>query len=151
MKTVLVAVAAAVATVSLTVATQAVAQDQRPVIFTAAPVATLAEAVRILDTREGDTVPHRITGVDVPNWTNLVAVVSVAVIDPTEPGYLTFWDCVGEPPEVAHLNYEAGGITSSMAYAPLGAGGVLCAVSTGGGELVVDLQAWTAVAGSYPG
>lgn len=150
MKTLVVAVAAAAVAVSLTIATQAAAQD-RALIFTPAPVATLGEAVRILDTREGDTLPHRIDDVDPPHWTNLVAVVSVAVIDPAEPGYVTFWDCVGEPPEVAHLNYEAGGITSSMAYAPLGVGGVLCAVSTGGGDLVVDLQAWTAVAGSYPG
>jgi hypothetical protein len=105
-----------------------------------------AAAVRVLDTRNGDTLPHTIAPEAArPPWAN-VAVVNVAVIDPDTAGFVTFWNCDGPPPEVAHLNYTTAPITSGMAYAPLGAGGVICAVSTGGGGLVVDVQAWTVTA-----
>lgn len=106
----------------------------------------LPEAVRVIDTREGDALPATIApGVaGRPVWAT-VAIVHVAVVEPTAPGFLTLWNCDGPAPDVAHLNYGAGAAASGMAFAPLGPGGELCAHVGGGGtaDVVVDVQGWT--------
>lgn len=148
MKTIVATIAATITAVTLTAATQAGAENTTVPTLSAAPVVVLPAAERLLDTRDGDTLPHLIDSASRPSWAT-VAIVNVAVIAPDGPGYVTFWNCDGPAPEVAHLNYGATDVASGMAYAPLSADGTMCAVSTGGGDLVVDVQAWTAAADAY--
>jgi hypothetical protein len=147
-KTLTASIAATLAAVTLTASTQAGAEARPDPILGGAQVLVLPVAERVLDTRNGDTLPHSIDSASRPVWAT-VAVVNVAVIAPNGPGFVTFWNCDGPPPQVAHLNYGANDVTSGMAYAPLSADGTMCAVSTGGGELVVDVQAWTAPMSAY--
>ena len=67
------------------------------------------------------------------------AIVNLAVVQPTGPGYATIYPCDGTPPKTASLNYIAGDVKANNAIAQLSPTGTICIYTTANTHLVLDI------------
>jgi hypothetical protein len=87
----------------------------------------------------GETVRVQVTGRGgVPAGTAGV-VANVTAVFPSAPGFVTVWDCVGDPPVASSLNYGPGDVVPNEVIAKLSPGGELCLFTLGETDLLVDV------------
>ncbi|MEM1334134.1 MAG: hypothetical protein AAGG08_11810, partial [Actinomycetota bacterium] len=67
------------------------------------------------------------------------AVVNVTAVNPSGRGFVTVWDCAGDPPTASSLNFDAGRNVPNELVAKLSASGELCLVSSVETDLLVDV------------
>jgi hypothetical protein len=78
--------------------------------------------------------------------------VSVTVVNPKGPGYLTVFPGGAARPFAASLNYAQGGIVGNLVDVGTGVGGEVTLYSSAASDLVVDLEGYTApTAAAGPG
>lgn len=75
-------------------------------------------------------------------------VLNVAAVNPPTNGFLTIFDCEGDVPLAASVNFVAGMVRSNSVTAGLGADGELCIYASQEVEVVVDVNAYVPVNGS---
>ncbi|MDW3215348.1 MAG: DUF4331 domain-containing protein [Ilumatobacteraceae bacterium] len=68
------------------------------------------------------------------------AFLNVTSTDSTAPGFVTVWDCEGNPPTASTLNYEPGAVIPNLAVAQLSDEGTVCLYTLSGTDLIVDLM-----------
>lgn len=116
------------------------AQGNHPDDMIPSGISVLGESVRVIDTREGDTLspiplPER------PFWA-AAAFVNVVVTNTSSPGYVTLYDC-GRMPPTSNLNWDAINATESgLAIAPISPMGEICVHASTDVDVIVDLVAW---------
>ena len=136
-----------------------------PVAPAAAPAATPGGAsagfqaispVRLVDTREqigasrltAQTVKRiQITGLGVVPAGASAMSANVTVTNPTGPGYLTAWNCSGDRPVVASLNFVGGETVPNGVTVPLDATGAICVYSPVATDLIIDVNGYYAISG----
>jgi hypothetical protein len=109
---------------------------------------------RILETREefgqvgyagaqpaaGSTIKIDLTGnAAVPADAEAV-FVNVTSVDSVAPGFVTVWNCEGDPPTASSLNYEPGAVIPNFVAAPIGPDGAICLYTLSQTDLLVDLM-----------
>jgi len=108
--------------------------------------APLDSARRILDTRlaaagaapvVGGTTRHVVTGVD--GSTTRAVLVSIAMVAPSSPGFVTAWAARAPMPPTANANAAAGEIVNNLAIVPVDELGGMLLFSYATSHLVVDL------------
>ncbi len=70
----------------------------------------------------------------------IAAFLNVTSTDSTAPGFVTVWDCEGNPPTASTLNYEPGSVIPNLAVAQLSDTGTVCLYTLSGTDLIVDLM-----------
>jgi hypothetical protein len=116
----------------------------------------LDESRRILDTRTGGstydgvmagagirtagtTLAIPVTGrAGVPKGVPAV-VLNVTVDGATESGFVTVYACDAERPTASNVNYVAGRTSATLSFVRLSASGEVCAYTSGGTHLIVDI------------
>lgn len=68
------------------------------------------------------------------------AFLNVTSTDSTAPGFVTVWDCDGNPPTASTLNYEPGAVIPNLAVAELSDEGTVCLYTLSATDLIVDLM-----------
>ncbi|MEM1334068.1 MAG: fibronectin type III domain-containing protein, partial [Actinomycetota bacterium] len=66
-------------------------------------------------------------------------IANVTVVNPSGPGFVTVWDCAGDPPTASSLNYVAGQVVPNELVAKLSPTGELCVFSRSETDLLVDV------------
>lgn len=95
-------------------------------------------------------------GLGIPGATaGTTAVLSVAAVDPTAPGYITVYPCGHPLPTASNLNYLAqpGQAVANLVFAPVSADGTVCVFTKSTTDVIVDLAAtfpFTPAASYYP-
>jgi hypothetical protein len=122
--------------------------------------------VRVLDTRDGDgfrlgewTGTGPLIGgttVEIPVRDNAglpadakVAAVNLTVKNAVSRGYLTVYPCGTTRPTVSNMNYQPGDARAALAFAPISSTGTMCVYSPTTTDLIVDVNGYTPVAGTY--
>lgn len=118
--------------------------------------------VRLLDTREGEeTFDAEFAGIGrveaeattrfsvFPRFGNrddIVAVMlNVTAVNPDARGFLTVWDCSGDPPTASALNFEAGQNVANGVFVEPRSDGDVCVYSSVATDLVVDFNGFSAL------
>lgn len=70
------------------------------------------------------------------------AILNVAVVGATGPGFLTIWPCGIERPNASSVNYFAGDARSVAVYARLAGDGRLCIYALTPTEIIVDVNGY---------
>jgi hypothetical protein len=109
---------------------------------------TLANPTRLVDTRAADN-PAPLSGgtaigVGIPGAVaGTTAVLSVAAVGPTGPGYLTVYPCNRSLPTASNLNYLAnpGQAVANLVLAPVSDDGSVCVFTKSTTDVIIDLAA----------
>ena len=114
---------------------------------------TPVEPTRVLDTRPSNTVRADgfvevpIVGyAGVPSGATAV-LVSVAADGAAGPGYLTAWQCGGNRPTVANVNYGTKWPAGNGAIVPLSQAGSICVYSQHRADVIVDVFGYVSASG----
>jgi hypothetical protein len=112
--------------------------------------------VRIADSRSnlgiggamwaGREAPISVRGVGgVPSSGVGTVIVNVAVVEPSERGWMTLFPGGTGYPGTANVNFDRGDVVSNLAVARVGADGtIIVRNATGSAHVVIDLVGWTA-------
>ncbi len=113
---------------------------------------------RLVDTRNGVGAPGRVAGgrqvvvqvadgVGVPSDAT-AAVVNVAAVDPSAPGFVTVYPCSTSVPDTSTLNFVAGQTVANTTIAALSSAGQLCAWTNSETDILVDITGWLSPSGA---
>jgi predicted outer membrane repeat protein len=123
---------------------------------------SLDAPARLLDTREaGVTVDGTFVGegqvgagesvelivggrAGIPDLASTVTV-NVTAVNPTAPGFVTVYDCVGQPPLASSLNYVPGVNGGNEIVASVNANGRLCLFTSAATHLTADATGYTSL------
>ena len=114
--------------------------------------------VRLVDTRNSVGAVGRVAagrqvvvqvadGVRVPADAT-AAVVNVAAVNPSAPGFLLVYPCSEEVPDTSTLNYVAGQTVANTTIAALSSAGQLCAWTFAETDILVDITGWLSPRGA---
>lgn len=70
------------------------------------------------------------------------AILNVATVESTGPGFLTVWPCGTERPNASSVNYFANSVRSVAVYGRLGTGGTLCIYALQATHVIVDVNGY---------
>ncbi|MEM1334831.1 MAG: fibronectin type III domain-containing protein, partial [Actinomycetota bacterium] len=87
----------------------------------------------------GETVRVQVTGRGGIAAGTSGVVANVTVVGPSGPGFVTVWDCVGDPPTASSLNYGPGAVVPNELVAKLSLSGELCLFTRAETDLLVDV------------
>jgi hypothetical protein len=113
---------------------------------------------RLVDTRNGIGSAGRVgagrqvliqvvDGVTVPAGAS-AAVLSVAAVNPSAPGFITVYPCSDTVPDTSTLNFVAGQTVANTTIAALSGAGQLCVWTNSETDILVDLTGWLGATGS---
>ena len=139
-------------------ATTHLAIDINAYALDGAPLRPLDPA-RLVDTRAADTTidgnnagngpvsADSVMEIDVSGRAGIpdnaaAAVLNIAVVEPTQPGYLTVFPCGEEPPNASTLNHTIGGAVANTVIAAIGTNGRVCIYAYATTHLIVDTSGY---------
>ena len=113
---------------------------------------------RLVDTRNGIGASGRVeagrqivvqvaTGTRVPTDAT-AAVVNVAAVNPSAPGFVTVYPCTDGVPNTSTLNYVAGQTVANTTIAALSGAGQLCVWTYAETDILVDITGWLGPSGT---
>lgn len=116
------------------------------------PVVTLSEPTRVVDSRIGVGLLHRLAASDtaavqitgnagVPADASMVLVNTTAV-DTGAPGFLTVFPCGESVPPTSTLNYGTGAIVPNFVLARIGDRGQVCVFTQSPTDVVMDIAGY---------
>jgi hypothetical protein len=109
----------------------------------------LDEAVRLLDTRDGERVPAGGT-VEVGVGPGArAAVLNVVAVEPSAPGFVTVHPCDEPVPNASNINYSGVPFVSNLVIARPSAFGRVCVTSSAETDIVVDLTGTLPLTADY--
>jgi len=107
---------------------------------------------RLVDSRNGIGASGRVGAgrqvvVQVANGTSIpadatAAVVNVAAVNPSAPGFLTVYPCSDGVPDTSTLNFVAGQTVANTTIAALSGAGQLCVWTFADTDILVDVTGW---------
>ncbi len=113
---------------------------------------------RLVDTRNGIGAVGRVEAgrqvvVQVTNRGSVpadatAAVVNVAAVDPSAPGFVTVYPCSERVPNTSTLNFVAGQTVANTTIAALSDAGQLCVWAYTEADILVDITGWLSPAGT---
>lgn len=71
----------------------------------------------------------------------VTAVLNIATVNPTGPGYATAYPCGDDQPNTANVNYRGGDVNSNAVVAKIGDEGKVCIYTSAATDMVVDVTA----------
>jgi hypothetical protein len=113
---------------------------------------------RLVDTRNGVGAVGRVAagrqvvvqvadGIRVPADAT-AAVVNVAAVNPSAPGFVTVYPCSDGVPDTSTLNFVAGQTVANTTIAALSSAGQLCAWTYAETDILVDITGWLSPRGA---
>jgi hypothetical protein len=134
------------------------AQQGLPPAGAGASTFTPVLPTRLVDTRNGVGATGRIetcrqvvvqvTGAAAVPATATAAVINVAAVNPSSPGFVTVYPCSGSVPDTSTLNFVAGQTVANTTIAALSSAGQLCVWTFADTDILVDITGWIGPGGT---
>jgi hypothetical protein len=135
-----------------------VSAPQGPSPGVGAATFTPVTPVRLVDTRNGiggitrigsgRQVVVQVTGTASVPATATAAVVNVAAVNPSSPGFVTVYPCSDSVPDTSTLNFVGGQTVANTTIAALSGAGQLCVWTFADTDILVDITGWIGPGGT---